>query len=201
MTQIAIVLGGEKFQMRGIYKSIAIAVASLSLLGAPAQAAVDTTALNAAITANDTAGVQALINAASSPADLAVIANLLTTASGPGGTVNTALLVSIGASNGGNGPLLTALGTAMATNLTPSAVTGVLSLLLGVNPLAANTLGPVIFANGGTAMQLAVVASGATSGGGGGGPPGGGGGDGGRGGLSGGSQGSERSGQVNGSGG
>jgi hypothetical protein len=183
--------------MRGIYKSIAIAVAGLSLLGAPAQAAVDATALSAAVSSGNAAGVQALINAAGgNAADLAVIAAALTTAP-PGGTVNTTLLTNIAAANGGNGAFVTQLGTAMAVNLTPATVQLVLSVLVqSGNAGAANALGPVIVANGSASMQTAVANSGASTGTSGGGTTNAGGGAGGSSSGGTGKSGSENSGQT-----
>jgi hypothetical protein len=185
--------------MRGIYQSIAIAVASLSLLGAPAYAALTTQQsadLAAAVSAGNAAGVQAIINAAGTDTvALGAIAAALTSPSGPNGTVNTTLLATIAASNGGsNAGLTTALGVAMAANLTPATVQAVLVALLVTNPGAANALGPVIAANGNANMQAAVTASGASTGAGGGGT-GAGGGSGGT--SSGGTKtGSEQSGQT-----
>jgi hypothetical protein len=193
--------------MRGIYKSLAIAVASLSLLGGPADAALtgdQAAALQTAISNGNAGDVQAIINAAGNDAvALAAIANMLTTAPA-GGTVNTSLLVTIATANGGNTGLVGALGLAMATNLTPAVVQTVLTQVVLSNPTAANALGPVIAANGSLNMVQAVSNSGASIGSGSGGTQGGnnqgGNNQGGNNqGQNNNNQGSEKSGQVNGS--
>ena len=189
--------------MRQIYKSIAIAIASMSLLVGPAYAALtsdQSSALTLAIQSSDAAGVQAIINAATTANDssaLAAIAAALTIPPAGQSTVNTSFLATVAAANGGNTNFVGLLGAMMATNLTPATVTIVLKAVLTSNPTAANALGPVIVADGNANMQTAVLNSGAATGG-----PGGTGSTGT--GFSGGTSsssggGSERSGQVNGS--
>lgn len=132
--------------MRRIYKALAISIASLSLLGAPAYAIVDQAALTAAISTNDSAAAVALlVNATGNDrAAIAIAIGQSTNASFLAAVLNNS---SIASSQGLSDQISSAIVASLETNGSTNAVNAAFIAQIANGLSATNTIGSSALAN------------------------------------------------------